>query len=112
MGMPGAARFNRMPTRHRLQLFWIFLFGAGASREFLNLTIHRVNPKREEQIYIEMQDKYGGKLPERFTKEIVALREMRDTLTMHMALESPTPGQTAGALQKELDPRKLGELRK
>ncbi len=112
MSMPGVARYNRMPTRHKLQLTWIFLFGAGATWEFLKLTIYRVGPKREEQVYKEMEEKYNGELPERFIKEVEALRTYRDTMTLHAAINSPTPGEVAGALQHDLDPRRLGELRR
>lgn len=113
MGMAGIAKYNRMPTRHKLQLTWIFLFGVGLTWEYLKLTVYRVNPKREEELYLRLETKYpDGKLPPKLQKEIESLREFRDTVSMHQALNTPTPGEVSGALQHDLDVRHLGQLRR
>jgi hypothetical protein len=110
--MPGMARYSRMPTRYKVQLFWTFAFGSALTYQFLQLTVWRVNEKREEQQYLKLKEQYGDKLPPDMLEQTVALRELRDTLTMHQAMNSPTPGEVAGALQRDLDASRLGAIRR
>ena len=110
--MPGLSRHSRMPTRDKMRIMWVVVFGSGAIWEFMNLTIWRVNPKREENLYIGLERDYGDKMPDQLMEHTIALRELRDTLTMHQAMASPTPGEVAGALQTDMDMTRLGNLRR
>lgn len=107
MALPGVARYERMPTRTKIQFFWVSMLVLGFVYQFLNMTVLRVQPKREEQMYMHVRALYGDNIPEELIEKAKRQREAQDALSLSMMLRSPTPGQTSGALQNELDPRAL-----
>eukprot|EP00758_Cryptobia_borreli_P007426 Tbor_TRINITY_DN5294_c2_g1::TRINITY_DN5294_c2_g1_i2::g.16009::m.16009 len=110
--VPGASRYNRIPTRQKLQLFWIGVGLAGAGYEFVKFTTLRVHPRKEELLYKAVTDKYGNKdLPEEMMTPLLRVKEAQETLTLQNMLDTPTPGELCGALQNELDPRAIARLR-
>lgn len=111
MALPGVARYDRMPTRHKVQFFWVSMLLMGFVYEFLHMTVLRVQPKREEQMYVHLQKLYGDNIPQELIDIAKKQREAQDTLTLSNMLRSPTPGQTSNALQNELDPRGLIKLK-
>lgn len=111
MVLPGVARYERMPTRQKIQFAWASIFVLGFAYEFLHMTVLRVQPKREEQMYMHIQKLYGDNIPPELIELAKRQREAQDTLTLSNMLRSPTPGQTANALQTELDPRAILKLK-
>lgn len=111
MALPGVARYERMPTRQKVQFFWASLFLMGFVYEFLQMTVLRVQPKREEQMYMHLKKLYGDNIPTELIEIAKRQREAQDTLTLSNMLRSPTPGQTSSALQNELDLRTVAKLR-
>ena len=107
---PTVQKYNRIPTRMKVQLFWgIMAFGV-FYWQMMKLTVWRINPKRNEQLFLEMQERLdnGQKLPEFVYRDAVAQREMRDTLTLHVSRDStPNPGEMTGAMQKDFDARRM-----
>lgn len=110
--MPGFAKYNRTPTRARLHLLWIFVFGTGFTYEMFKLTIHRVGPRRNEEIYMKLKDKYGEDVPEHILDESQQIREFREAATLSNVLATPTPGEVNGALQWDFDYRRIAQLKK
>ncbi|EPY34614.1 hypothetical protein STCU_00739 [Strigomonas culicis] len=107
MALPGVARYERMPTRTKVQFFWISMLMMGFVYQFLKMTVLRVQPKREEQMYMHIQSLYGDNIPEELIQLAKRQREAQDALSLTTMLRTPTPGQTSHALQNELDPRAL-----
>ena len=92
-------------------MMWFAVGLAGAAWQLISLTTQRVNPKREEELYERLSERFGGEIPEKYMKETIAMREYRDTLTLQNALDTPTPGETTAAMQPVMDYRKLAELK-
>ncbi|KAG5488088.1 hypothetical protein LSCM1_08152 [Leishmania martiniquensis] len=111
MALPGVSHYERMPTRAKLQFLWISMLTMGAAYQFLKMTVRRVQPKREEQMYMHIQQVYGDNIPEELLQIAKRQREAQDALTLTNMLRTPTPGQTSSALQNELDPRALINLK-
>lgn len=107
MVLPGVARYERIPTRMKVQLFWGTLVLCGFAYQFAKMMVQRVHPKREEQMYLHIQSLYGDNLPDDLIAIAKRQREAHDALTLTNMLHTPTPGQTSNALQNELDPREL-----
>ena len=79
--------------------------------QFVKMTVLRVQPKREEQMYMHIKKIYGDNIPEELIDMAKRQREAQDALTLTNMLRTPTPGQTSNALQNELDPRALVNLK-
>lgn len=109
--VPGANRYERIPTRQRVQLFWVGFLCIGAGYELYRLTMKRVQPRREEHMYQMIREKFGEDLPEELMKPVIAQKEAQEALSLQQMLDTPTPGELSGALQHELDPRKIKALR-
>ncbi|KAG8341235.1 hypothetical protein TRVL_07933 [Trypanosoma vivax] len=109
--LPGVVRYERIPTRKKIHLLWCGMLISGFVYQFLRMTVLRVQPKREEQMYTHIQNLYGNSLPQELIEIVVRQREARDTLTLSNMMNTPTPGETAGALQHSLDPRRIAQLR-
>ncbi|KAH9577760.1 hypothetical protein LSM04_002861 [Trypanosoma melophagium] len=109
--LPGVARYERMPTRTKIQFFWCSMLVMGFAYQFLKMTVLRVQPRREEQMYTHVQRLYGDNIPPELLEIAKRQREARDALTLTNMWRTPTPGETAGALQHELDPRRIAQLR-
>lgn len=107
MALPGVSHYERMPTRTKIQFFWISMFTMAFAYQFLKMTVLRVQPKREEQMYVHIQKIYGDNIPTELIDMAKRQREAQDALTLTNMLRTPTPGQTSNALQNELDPRAL-----
>lgn len=109
----GGGRYNRMPMRYRLHLGWLTVGTSLFCWEFLKLTVWRVQPKREEHMYTMLQEQYpDGNIPPHILDHVQALREMREGLSLHAALATPMPGQYTNTVAKDMDFRRLGELRR
>ncbi|CAD2221166.1 hypothetical protein, conserved [Angomonas deanei] len=111
MALPGVARYDRLPTRTKIQFFWISMLMMGFVYQFLKMTVLRVHPKREEQMYVHIQNLYGDNIPQELIDLAKRQREAQDALSLTNMLRTPTPGQTSSALQNELDPRALAKNR-
>lgn len=111
MVLPGVSHYERMPTRTKIQFFWISMLTMGFAYQFLKMTVLRVQPKREEQMYMHIRKVYGDNIPEELLQRAKRQREAQDALTLTNMLRTPTPGQTSNALQNDLDPRALIELK-
>ena len=109
--VPGATKYNRIPMRQRIQLFWCGVGMIGAGYQLVKLTMGRVQPRREEHMYEMLREKYGEELPESLLKTLLASKEAQETMTLQNILDTPTPGELCGALQHELDPRRIADLR-
>ncbi|ESL08534.1 hypothetical protein TRSC58_03761 [Trypanosoma rangeli SC58] len=109
--LPGVARYERLPTRTKIQFFWCSMLVMGFAYQFLKMTVLRVQPKREEQMYMHIKKVYGDNLPPELIDIARRQREAQDALTLSNMLRTPTPGETAGALQHELDPRRIAQLK-
>lgn len=83
----------------------------GFAYQFMKMTVLRVQPKREEQMYMHIKKVYGDAIPEELIELAKRQREAQDALTLTTMLRTPTPGQTSNALQNELDPRALTTLK-
>lgn len=113
MNVIGVNRYNRMPTRHKLQLLWIFVGGSFFVHQVLQLTVGRVQPKREEQIYTILKKQFpDGNIPPHILDQVQALREMKEALSLQTTLATPTPGQFQVKLMHELDHKAMGEDRR
>ena len=109
----GSGRYGRLPTRKRLQLGWIGVALSFFTYQVLHLTIMRVQPKREELVYTILQREFpDGNIPAQILDQVQALREMREGLSLHVALATPTPGQFQVAMMDDMDPTRLGNLRR
>ncbi|KPA73655.1 putative mitochondrial hypothetical protein [Leptomonas pyrrhocoris] len=111
MALPGVSHYERMPTRVKVQFFWISMLTMGFAYQFLKMTVLRVQPKREEQMYVHIRKIYGDNIPAELLDMAKRQREAQDALTLTNMLRTPTPGQTSNALQNELDPRALIDLK-
>ncbi|RHW70641.1 hypothetical protein DPX39_090012400 [Trypanosoma brucei equiperdum] len=109
--LPGVARYERMTTRNKIQFFWWSMLVMGFAYQFLQMTVLRVQPKREEQMYSHIRELYGDQLPPELIEIAKRQREAQDALTLSNMIHTPTPGETAGALQHALDPRRIAQLR-
>ena len=107
----GVARYERVPTRFKLQLFWSGMVILGCGWEFHQLTMNRVKNKREEQSYVKLKETYGDNVPPELLEVMKRQRENQDAITLTNVLQTPTPGEVCGSLQHELDPRRLAALR-
>ncbi|KAL7702892.1 hypothetical protein N2W54_003024 [Lotmaria passim] len=111
MALPGVSHYERMPTRTKIQFFWISMLTMAFAYQFVKMTVLRVQPKREEQMYMHIKKIYGDNIPEELIDMAKRQREAQDALTLTNMLRTPTPGQTSNALQNELDPRALVNLK-
>ncbi len=113
MNVIGTNRYNKMPTRHRLQLFWIFVGGSFFVHQVVNLTVGRVQPKREEHMYTVLKEQFpDGNIPAHILDQAQALREMKEALSLQTALATPTPGEHQITLMHDMDHKRLGALRR
>jgi hypothetical protein len=111
MSLPGASQYERLPTRLKIQMGWsVMLIGAFAY-QLHNMATGRVNPKREEHLYMHVQKIYGDNIPPELLDMSVKQREAQDAMSLSNMLRTPTPGEVSGALQKELDPRNIKALK-
>ena len=109
--IPGASRYERIPTRQRAQLFWIGVMCVGAGYELWKMTMQRIQPRREEHLFKLVREKFGDDLPDELMRPVIAQKEAQEALSLQQMLDTPTPGELSGALQHELDPRKIKNLR-
>jgi hypothetical protein len=111
MSLPGASQYERLPTRMKIQMFWSTMLITAFAYQLHNLATGRVNPKREEQVYMHVQKIYGDNIPPELLEMTVRQREAQDAMSLSNMLRTPTPGEVSGALQKELDPRNIANLK-
>ena len=113
MNVIGVNRYNKMPTRHKLQLMWLFVGGTFFVHQLLNLTVGRVQPKREEQMYTILKEQFpDGNIPPHILDQVQALREMKEALSLQTALATPTPGQFQIKLMNDMDHKRMGAMRR
>ena len=113
MNVIGVNRYNKMPTRHKLQLFWIFIGGTFFVHQILHLTVGRVQPKRQEHMFTVLHEQFpDGNIPPHIMDQVQALREMKEGLSLQAALATPTPGQFQAKLMHEMDHKSMGQVRK
>lgn len=111
MSLPGVARYERMPTRMKIQLFWSAMLIGAFGYQFHRMATSRVQPKREEQMFLHVKKLYGDNIPQELVDLSVRQREAQDAWSLSNMLRTPTPGEVSGALQKELDPRNILNLK-
>ena len=111
MSLPGAAQYERLPTRLKIQLFWSAMFITAFTYQFHKMATARVNPKREEHLYLHVKKLYGDNIPQDLLDMAVRQREAQDAISLSNMLRTPTPGEVSGALQHELDPRNIAKLK-
>ena len=103
---PSVQRYNRIPTRMKVQLFWGMLATGVVYYQMVKLTLFRITPKRSEHLFITIEES-GKPLPEKVVQDAVAQRTMRDTLSIHMTAQMPNPGEMTGAMQYDFDHRRM-----
>jgi hypothetical protein len=77
----------------------------------MKLTCWRVTPKREEEIYENLTEKYGEDIPEKYMREAMAIRELRETLSLQTGAELPGLGEQVKHMQPILDFRVMKALK-
>lgn len=111
LAFPGSTKYERLPMRIRLRLFWIGVMMTAAAYETHKLFIVRVMPKRSEQQLMLIDEYTKGDLPEEAIDELHRKREMRETMSLSNVLRVPLPNEISHALRNEYDPRRLAALR-
>ena len=103
---PSIARYNRIPTRQKVRIFWCGVIFCIVSYQLLKFTVDRVLPKREEYYYDSL-NRFKS-VPQKIMDHEKAMREVRETLTVHNVLSVPSPGEFSGALQEDFGPGRIG----
>eukprot|EP00331_Platyophrya_macrostoma_P014074 CAMPEP_0176433436 /NCGR_PEP_ID=MMETSP0127-20121128/16021_1 /TAXON_ID=938130 /ORGANISM="Platyophrya macrostoma, Strain WH" /LENGTH=116 /DNA_ID=CAMNT_0017815863 /DNA_START=37 /DNA_END=387 /DNA_ORIENTATION=- len=111
MTLPGASRYERLPTRMKIQMAWTAMFIAAFAYQFHKMATNRVHPKREEALFMHVHKVYGDNPPPELLEMAKRQREAVDAWTLSNMLRTPTPGEVSGALQNELDPRNIQGLK-
>ena len=100
---PTVQRYNRMPTRMKVRLFWACAISLVVYYQGVKLGTTRSSPKWLEHRYLQ----YEKEMPEEVMKRTASDREMRDTYSLHNMLRVPTPGEFSVAMKDELNPSRL-----
>lgn len=95
----------------KVQLFWTAMFLTAFGYQFLKMAVGRVQPKREEELFLHVREMYGDNIPREILEMSLRQREASDAWSLSNVLKTPTPGEVSGALQHELDPRNIKKLK-
>ena len=108
---PGSSKYERLPMRLRLKLFWISIGLVGVGYEMNKLLVHRIFDKRTEQHFLLVDEATDGDIPQEAIDELHRKREMREAMSLSNILNTPMPNEVSHALQHEYDPRRMAALK-
>ena len=112
MAVQHASKYYRLPTRLKVQVFWISVVVMSGGYQLTKMITTRVTPKRTESTYEQLKEQYPDGLPEYLMEQSEKIAQFRDGASLTNILKVPQPGETTAAMHYELDPRRLGAHRK
>ena len=107
----GIRKYDTFPTRIKIRIGWITVLAMGATWQFLDFALFRVQAKRQEEYY-ERHHLENGDCPVEFLQDEARKKQAMQSWTLKQAVEMQSIGEETNDLSPSLDYRVLADIKR